>query len=302
MVEESVKTNRFKRFVTGWIIGLLSLGCLVMGAIPLLLFLLVVIFMGGKEFVKILQAKGFKPSFGLLYASAVVYSLVIFSHRFDLIPVVLTISIFAAFLGVLFRGRQPYIANVATTVLGVMYGAWLPLHLLLLRQIGAESIGAFKIMVNNEGLYLVILVFLVIIATDVGGYYFGRKFGKTQLSPVVSPKKTIEGALGGTAFALFVASVGVFFTNLTLLQTLIAGFLISISAQLGDLSESLIKRDAGVKDSGTTLPGHGGFLDRTDSFVFALPVAYYYFTNFTNGHNIFLEFFAYAKGFLDVYF
>ncbi|GBF23628.1 phosphatidate cytidylyltransferase, partial [Candidatus Gastranaerophilus sp. (ex Termes propinquus)] len=80
------------------------------------------------------------------------------------------------------------------------------------------------------------------------------------------------------------------------------GLLITTAAQLGDLSESLIKRDAGVKDSSNILPGHGGILDRVDSFVFALPVAYYYFAHFTLGNNIFLEFFKYAKGAIDAYF
>jgi phosphatidate cytidylyltransferase len=214
-------------------------------------------------------------------------------------------------------GRQPYIANVATTVLGVMYCAFLPLHVLLTRQIGASKIGAFEISAN-EGLFLVVLVFLTVIATDVGGYYFGRKFGKKKLSPVISPSKTVEGSLGATGFALVVACLGTLCINfalskgfislpdkdyiLTVPEALVLGLLIAIAAQLGDLSESLIKRDAGVKDSGTTLPGHGGFLDRTDSFVFALPVAYYYLISFTQGNNVVLEFFAYAKGFLNAYF
>ncbi|GBF23443.1 phosphatidate cytidylyltransferase, partial [Candidatus Gastranaerophilus sp. (ex Termes propinquus)] len=260
---ENVGSNKTKRLVTGWVISLVSLSCIFLGAIPLLLFLLALVFVAGKEYVKILENKGFRPSFGIIYASAVVYALIIFFHRFDLMPVVLSGSTIVAFLGVLFRGRQPYIANVATTVLGIMYGAWLPLHLLLLRQIGAEGVGAFKITMN-EGLYLVILVFLVVIATDIGGYYFGSRFGKNQLSPTISPKKTWEGALGGTFLAILVAISGVLFTQLTLLQTVIGGLLITTAAQLGDLSESLIKRDAGVKDSSNILPGHGGILDRVD--------------------------------------
>ena len=102
--------------------------------------------------------------------------------------------------------------------------------------------------------------------------------------------------------ALIVASFGVFYTKLTLLHALVAGLLITISSQLGDLSESLVKRDAGVKDSSNILPGHGGILDRTDGYLFALPVAYYYFVNFACGHNIIIEFFKYIQGAINVYF
>ena len=164
-----------------------------------------------------------------------------------------------------------------------------------------DRINAFQIGIN-EGLWLVIFVFLIVVATDIGGYYFGSKFGRHKLSPVISPKKTIEGALGATLCAIIVALFGVFYTNLTLYQAIFAGLLITVSAQLGDLSESLVKRDAGVKDSSNILPGHGGILDRTDGYLFALPVAYYYFVNFAYGHNIIVEFFSYIQGAIHVYF
>ncbi len=154
----------------------------------------------------------------------------------------------------------------------------------------------------NEGLGLVLFVFSIVVATDVGGYLFGRKFGKRKLAPIISPKKSIEGALGAVVLSLVLAACGVLYTELTIIEALFGGLLISASAQIGDLSESLLKRDAGVKDSSNILPGHGGILDRTDGFLFALPVAYYYFSNFTHGNNIIIEFFKYAKGAINVYF
>ncbi len=300
-MDETQKQNKIMRVITGVIISLVALVCLFMGGLPILGFLLVVIFLGSIEYVKILRTKGFHPSLSLILLTDVAFALLIFFRRFDLLPSIISLAVMASFLMVLFMGRQPYIVNVATTVLGFLYSGWLPCHLLLIRQISSDRINAFQIGIN-EGLWLVIFVFLIVVATDIGGYYFGSKFGKHKLSPVISPKKTIEGALGATIAALIVAAAGVFYTKLTISQALIAGFLITVSSQLGDLSESLVKRDAGVKDSSNILPGHGGILDRTDGYLFALPVAYYYFVNFAYGHNLFHEFFRYIQGAINVYF
>ena len=300
-MEETQKQNKIMRIVTGVIFSIIALLCLFMGGLPILGFLLVVIFLGSVEYVKILRTKGFHPSLSLILLTDLAFAILIFFRRFDLLPSIISLAIMASFLMVLFMGRQPYIVNVATTVLGFLYCGWLPCHLLLIRQISADRINAFQIG-TNEGLWLVIFVFLIVVATDIGGYYFGSKVGKHNLSPVISPKKTVEGALGATIMALIVASFGVFYTKLTLLHALVAGLLITISSQLGDLSESLVKRDAGVKDSSNILPGHGGILDRTDGYLFALPVAYYYFVNFACGHNIIIEFFKYIQGAINVYF
>ncbi len=300
-MEETQKQNKIMRIVTGVIFSIIALLCLFIGGLPILGFLLVIIFLGSVEYVKILRTKGFHPSLSLILLTDLVFAILIFFRRFDLLPSIISLAIMASFLMVLFMGRQPYIVNVATTVLGFLYCGWLPCHLLLIRQISADRINAFQIG-TNEGLWLVIFVFLIVVATDIGGYYFGSKFGKHKLSPVISPKKTVEGALGATIMALIVASFGVFYTKLTLLHALVAGLLITISSQLGDLSESLVKRDAGVKDSSNILPGHGGILDRTDGYLFALPVAYYYFVNFACGHNIIIEFFKYIQGAINVYF
>lgn len=298
---ETPKQNKLRRVLTGWIVGVFCMACIVMGAIPLLALVLVIICLMAKEYVIILQHKGFHPSLGVIIIAAIAFTSLIFFHRFDMLPLFTCAAIIASFLIVLFKGRQPYIANVATTTLGIMYSAWLTSHVLLIRQIGMQGVGAFKLSIN-EGLFLLIFAFLAVIATDVGAYYFGSKFGKTKLAPTISPKKTVEGAVFGALFSIFVCLFGVFYTELTLLQCIISGFLITVFAQLGDLSESLIKRDAGVKDSSHILPGHGGILDRADSYIFSAPVAYYYFVYFTHGNNLFFDLFNYIKGFINVYF
>ncbi|MBE7705996.1 MAG: phosphatidate cytidylyltransferase [Cyanobacteria bacterium SIG30] len=293
--------SKIMRLTTGWIIGLLALACLALGGIPLTIFLLVSIYLAASEYHKILKNKGFYPSPSLIYVALGFFVILISFNRFDVLPFILTLSIIASFLVVLFKGRQPYIANVATTVLGFLYAGWLPCHILLIRKFGAESTSLFAIEAN-EGLYLLVMVFLMVLATDIGGYFFGSRHGKHKLSPVISPKKTWEGAIGGTVAAILVALMTAINTSLTLLQSAILGLIVTVSAQLGDLSESLIKRDAGVKDSSDILPGHGGILDRMDSYAFALPMAYYYILYFTHGNNIIFEAFNYLKGVLSACF
>jgi phosphatidate cytidylyltransferase len=133
----------------------------------------------------------------------------------------------------------------------------------------------------RAGTALVMLPIALTWATDTGAYFFGRTFGKHKLIPSVSPAKTIEGAVGGVVVAVLFAWVYVLFALKPLAQLsmlpvglTVFAILISVVAQTGDLAESLFKRDAGVKDSSRLLPGHGGILDRFDSLLFVLPVAY----------------------------
>ncbi len=123
-------------------------------------------------------------------------------------------------------------------------------------------------------------IFFILIVTyfgDVAAFFSGTRWGRKKLSPLLSPKKTVEGALGGllaTVLAGYACKL-VFFPALTSFQALWIAALLSASGQLGDLLESLIKRSYGIKDSGRMLPGHGGILDRIDSILLAGPVGYY---------------------------
>jgi phosphatidate cytidylyltransferase len=130
-----------------------------------------------------------------------------------------------------------------------------------------------------QGRRWIFFVFLVIFAGDTGAFYSGRMWGRHLLAPIISPKKTIEGALGGLAVSLIVAVLAGKLLNpasFRLGSLLILGLTLALVGQLGDLMESMIKRASRVKDAGTLLPGHGGMLDRLDSLVFAFPLTYYF--------------------------
>jgi phosphatidate cytidylyltransferase len=131
---------------------------------------------------------------------------------------------------------------------------------------------------GEDGTDLILLLLVCVMASDTVAYYVGRAFGRRRLAPVVSPNKSWEGALGGLA-----ASVGGgllahawFFQRLPIEHAVLLGILLGVAGIVGDLAESMLKRAAGAKDSAKLLPGHGGFLDRTDSLLFAAPLLYYY--------------------------
>lgn len=267
------------RMLTGLIMGTIAMGCIMLGGIALLLLLAVIIFFASKEYVKILEHKGFYPSLKIILSAEALLALITYFDRNEYIAIAVTLCTFASFMWVLFRGRQPYIANVATTILGFLYCGYFPLHLQLLRDISCPQF--------NDGLGFVVMMFTAILATDVGCYYTGTKFGKHKLAPVVSPNKTIEGSIGGVISAVIGAMIiGYFIEGVQWYTSFFAGLICTIFAQIGDLCESLIKRDAGVKDSGDSLPGHGGFLDRTDSFIFTIPVMFYFCKYFVFSNDI----------------
>lgn len=170
---------------------------------------------------------------------------------------------------------EPLLA-VATTVFGAFYTGGLLSFGLYLRHL-PETVGAW------HGTALVFAPVLLTWSSDTFAYFVGRAWGTRKLIPRVSPGKTVQGALGALIGTTVVA-VGYTYVldrfptyQLNVLEAIVLGVLISVAAQVGDLVESLLKRDAGVKDSGTLLPGHGGALDRFDSLLFTLPLAYLFF-------------------------
>jgi len=174
------------------------------------------------------------------------------------------------------EGFGPQLKNIAVTLFGVLYIAVPMAFLVLTRFLTEQQSG-------KEGWHLVMLVLAVTKASDVGAYFTGSLIGRHKLAPRVSPNKTVEGSAGGIAASTVVAAIMVYSLNIrtlldldhALFATISFGIIIGVASQVGDLTESFIKRSTGAKDSGDLLPSFGGVLDLIDSFLVAAPVAYF---------------------------
>ena len=214
--------------------------------------------------------------FGLLFTALFIISrneglLSILKPYFNtslLMPLLLTSAVLLSLIWLLRRAQEEKaFIGWAWTVAGILYLGWLLSHLVALRDL-------------DGGRNWVFLALFVTFASDTMAFITGRTLGRHRLAPNISPGKTWEGTIGGVLGAIFAS---LFFTlptplhtDLNWIQAVLLGLLISIFGQLGDLVESLFKRNMGVKDSGKLIPGHGGVLDRMDSVVFAGIVVYYY--------------------------
>jgi phosphatidate cytidylyltransferase len=204
-----------------------------------------------------------------------------------LFPNVVYLVLMAAMIvvGAMSIGRgQPgpgVLADAAATLFAPLY-IGLPLGALaaVRGDVGAMGARSHLAWDTVDGRWVVLLLLIVIVVSDSAQYYTGRSLGRRPLSPAISPKKTVEGAIGGVIFGTLAMVLGgryIFESPLWMLAIL--GAAISLLGIVGDLFESLLKRSAGVKDSSNLIPGHGGVLDRIDSWLFAAPV-YYVFVRF----------------------
>lgn len=237
-----------------------------LGGLPWLLTVGTVATIGIGEMFNIVDKIGQQPLRFLGWISVVVIFLQNYlapEHQALVIAIIISIHI----LTIVFGYGKIQLADIGTSIFAITYVGWFMSHLYLLR-------------ILPNGFSWVLFVFLANWATDTAAYFVGRTFGKHKLAPLVSPNKTIEGSLGGIAGGILVA---ILFPQLApnvpqgaVYPLLILGILISVLGQLGDLAESAMKRKANIKDSGNIIPGHGGILDRFDSILLTVPLAYYY--------------------------
>jgi phosphatidate cytidylyltransferase len=170
------------------------------------------------------------------------------------------------FCYLLFRPAPARTADIATSLLGFFYAGAFPSYWIRLRGL-------------EDGDKYMFLAFFCIAAADTGAYLVGSAFGKLSLYPRVSPKKTVEGSVFGILSSMLLGHVGSLYLGWPVPIGIVFGLLLGGAALFGDLIESLMKRSARLKDSGTLIPGHGGILDRCDSYIFTAPLAFYFITS-----------------------
>ncbi|OGR83927.1 MAG: hypothetical protein A2902_07740 [Elusimicrobia bacterium RIFCSPLOWO2_01_FULL_64_13] len=224
---------------------------------------------------------------GLLLGAGLIAAVYLFGTRTDwtrgwagaaetALPAMLTGTILVLVLKPLFsrRDRESAFLNAGVTLIGLLYVVWTLSHLILIRDL------------RPLGREYTFFLLIVVWALDIGAYAGGSRFGRRKLHESVSPKKTWEGALAGTAAAVSagLACRAAFLGTMGLRQAAGLALGLAVLAQLSDLTESLFKRNVRVKDSGSLLPGHGGILDRFDSFLLTSPVYYYVLVMFA-GHS-----------------
>jgi phosphatidate cytidylyltransferase len=262
-----------KRVLTAAIGLPVVVACALVGGLPFLLGVNVVILFGLVEFYRMMEAKGIRPYKTVGVAAGLGVSWYVYFQGGVFSSLFITIVLLAIMVLELFRrDGELAVFHISSTILGVFYVAWLGSHVILLRKLG-EGAPA-----GDWGGSFVILAFALAWGTDTGAFFVGNLLGKRKLLPRVSPDKSVEGAWGGVATALAASLVAkaTFASYLTLLDALVLGLVAPAAAVLGDLVESLMKRDVRVKDTSHALPGHGGMLDRFDSVLFVAPLVYYY--------------------------
>jgi phosphatidate cytidylyltransferase len=257
------------RVLSGVVLGVVALALIwYLSSIALLLIALILAAMAFHEYERIVDAIGAKvPYWTALLATLLACSMVPF--QWIDIESILAASLLLIALNVLLSDRvgAPLLADTAAAVLAPVY-IGVPLGCL----VGVHAIG---------GREAVLLLIATVAVSDTAQYYTGRTFGRTPLAPLRSPKKTREGAIGGFVIApVFLAVAGSYFLPaFPWWWHASVGLGIVVAGIIGDLFESMLKRAANMKDSGTLIPGHGGVLDRIDALLFAAPVFYFFLRN-----------------------
>ena len=266
-----------KRLLTSLVIAAVGLPAVIYGGV--FYFLLMVAFLvgGAWEYIRLYRAVKFEPN-ELVTVGGV---LVILTARFFFTDYAIPVFVMLIFLAMavhLFafeRGREQAALDFGITVTGLVYLGWIGAYLLDLRQL-----------VNSElGVWWFMLILPLVWAADTGGYSIGSAYGRHKMAPRLSPKKSWEGYFAGIFTSVAVGAFFAYaFTSLgpqplrgwvTPIQGALLGLVIGALATLGDLGESMLKRQSGLKDSSNIFPGHGGFLDRIDSWIWGAAIGYF---------------------------
>ncbi|WP_100010931.1 phosphatidate cytidylyltransferase [Lentibacillus sediminis] len=255
-----------QRTITAVLAGLVLLPAIIIGGWPFILLVYVIATIGLFELMR--MHKVAKYSLSSILATGMLW-LVLFPYQDDLtifawftqMEIVMLFVLLMLTYTVLVKNKFTF-DDVGFIILAVLY-------------VGTGFY--YLIQTEHDGLNYIFFALFIIWATDTGAYIFGRLFGKKKLWPWISPKKTVEGAVGGILLACLTAVIFQVVHPFDYPMTVVIGatILASVFGQIGDLVESAFKRHYGVKDSGNILPGHGGILDRFDSLLFVLPLLHF---------------------------
>ena len=259
-----------KRIIASAII-LLLVG-LVIFYFPNWVFLLLTVFfiwLGLSEFFSIAEARGIfvYKHFGIIAGCIIPLSIYLHlgENYINLEPLLIVIACLFTFVLQFVRRQNSHdhLVSIAITLLALFYISWFFSFFIKLKFLPrGEWLVAFLVMVTKSG--------------DVGAYFIGKSIGRHKLIPRISPKKTVEGTIGGLISSVIVAFLCKGFLGLNVIHAIFVGMFFGVLGQVGDLAESLIKRDCGVKDAGSHFSGFGGILDIIDSLLFTVPIFYYY--------------------------
>jgi len=275
------------RFKSGLIIGVFGLVVVILGGFYFAIGISFLTYFALLELFRMAEFTGIKPATKTTLFSCFILIISTYLEVKGIIGeeisnAILPISSIGICTWLLLQPKPGKISDIATSIFGLFYLGFLPSYWIRLRELDSIFISSnyegngFSDLGYVSGFSITLISCLIIVSSDIGSYIFGKIFGKKSLSPI-SPGKTVEGLIGGIFCSI---STGILFTYLFSWKNyfiigIVFGIIISLMALVGDLIESMMKRDAKLKDSGNLLPGHGGILDRIDSYIFTPSLIYY---------------------------
>lgn len=269
-----MKSNLVTRVLIAFTLGPLILYLALVGKVPFLIFVDLLVIVGLWEFLCLARSKGLQIPSWIMLPLGMLLPICAFLFGEQVFLFFFLAVVYLTALILILKGKtQGATADLATSLFALFYVAGLFSFLILLRELPLKHGVDYKV----SGLWIVYLL-LCIWSCDTFAYFIGATLGKHKLSPNASPNKTVEGFVGGILGAVAVAFLyhHFFFRSAQLEHLLVVAAFVALIGQMGDLAESLFKRDAQVKDISKIIPGHGGILDRFDSLLFISPVVYYY--------------------------